>query len=853
MIHIEQQVRAAYFAKFSFPVLVRKAGDKYEKSPLIQGATSGDARNWPSIIKGYPYNYRHLDWNQLSLRTAFGFVPLAANMVVVDADNEDSVRLMDFLTTKVWEANGGEEVPYVNTGRGKHYYFKATDSLLEAEGGALKKGMNNWLTPDLVPVDWLLESRCEHLHLDYRAGANFFLITPWSRSIDDSKRWTPSENFPLVDIPLSDLVPDRWRDLVLSRLPPVPDELVELLSAAYRKAERKTTFVTGVGRPEDDDSGDDEVARRVKLGWLAEHLPKLVSQRGGSLPLDDRRTWINVATALKAYGAPISLFRSICWPDMTEREIERQWKSFNPQTNRTRIGTVIKLVKDHLNIEVSWGQKSADRDAELVEEGRESSTEEVRRAVKALLANWTLPILGDLDPIPLELLPKELKRKVRGREVFHLIPLTYPVLMKLYGYEVFFETHVKKLIALRRGSEGRVQGVTHLENIETELRYILKRNKLSGNPKEIIRYEARNRERSLVREWLDSIAPTPDDSVFRKLSNSVVLAPNAGKEQERLKDVYLKKWLMQCIAVNYLEEFEQATGLKFQQRGILIFQGNQGIGKTTFFMQVLPNIETYGLPALANLTYKEGLVLGLDKDSFIRATTTWVAEIGEAEQTLGRRDREALKAFYTSAIDEVRYPYAEHATITHRRTVFVGSVNVDKFLSDDTGNERIWVLNVGAFNRSLLGEVREGRAKLWGWAKYEFFRLLREDPLHVIWLDDHERVMRDRINQRSEIENVWVDAIREKFSPIQPTEEGGIWLRTSEIHHALVGAEKTVGEVASMPNAQRARRDIGSALKRLGFSSAHRNTGTFYYVLPVPATGNGNRKWPDGGIDDEED
>jgi predicted P-loop ATPase len=52
----------------------------------------------------------------------------------------------------------------------------------------------------------------------------------------------------------------------------------------------------------------------------------------------------------------------------------------------------------------------------------------------------------------------------------------------------------------------------------------------------------------------------------------------------------------------------------------------------------------------------------------------------------------------TSDMDKIRRPYARTASEYSRRTVFVATVNEDRFLIDSTGNSRFWTLPVVEIN-----------------------------------------------------------------------------------------------------------------------------------------------------------
>ena len=88
------------------------------------------------------------------------------------------------------------------------------------------------------------------------------------------------------------------------------------------------------------------------------------------------------------------------------------------------------------------------------------------------------------------------------------------------------------------------------------------------------------------------------------------------------------------------------------------------------------------------LYFGEGVCIDpRNKDSIIQATSNWLCELGEIGSTL-KKDMDSVKAMLTKANDEYRLPYGKATLKFPRMTSFVGTVNDDKFLIDQTGNRR---------------------------------------------------------------------------------------------------------------------------------------------------------------------
>lgn len=145
----------------------------------------------------------------------------------------------------------------------------------------------------------------------------------------------------------------------------------------------------------------------------------------------------------------------------------------------------------------------------------------------------------------------------------------------------------------------------------------------------------------------------------------------------QLKETLITKWLISAVAAAY-----SCNGISAQ--GILVFQGEQSLGKTRWFNSLVPKE--------LNLI-KDGFLLNpSDKDSVKQACSFWLVELGEIDSTFRKSDIAALKAFVTADQDIIRNPYARKESRYARRTIFFGSVNPEEFLADSTGNRRYWTI-----------------------------------------------------------------------------------------------------------------------------------------------------------------
>jgi len=182
---------------------------------------------------------------------------------------------------------------------------------------------------------------------------------------------------------------------------------------------------------------------------------------------------------------------------------------------------------------------------------------------------------------------------------------------------------------------------------------------------------AYSRSYNPVAEWITSKPWDKKTERFDPLVNSL------GAEHIEIARSLLWRWLLSCVAAVF-----ERDGISAQ--GALILQGNQYIGKTSWFRALVgKNIEFVKL---------EGAINPSNKDSAKIALSHWLVELAEIASTFRKADIDALKAFLTSQRDDIRLPYRRDYSSFSRRTVFMGSVNERQFLVDDTGNRRYWVI-----------------------------------------------------------------------------------------------------------------------------------------------------------------
>ena len=189
----------------------------------------------------------------------------------------------------------------------------------------------------------------------------------------------------------------------------------------------------------------------------------------------------------------------------------------------------------------------------------------------------------------------------------------------------------------------------------------------------VMNYITRYATRHKFNPVLDAIKSVKWDGVDRISQIYNIFRIPADTEEGLYSRIFIYKWLLQCVC-GLFNTIDNPFSLDI----VLVFIGRQGIGKTRFFEKL----------ALSSKFFGEGMCIDpRDKDSIIQATSKWISELGEIGSTM-KKDMDSVKAFITKSTDEYRTPYGRASLHYPRITSFVGTVNDNEYLIDQTGNRR---------------------------------------------------------------------------------------------------------------------------------------------------------------------
>lgn len=310
----------------------------------------------------------------------------------------------------------------------------------------------------------------------------------------------------------------------------------------------------------------------------------------------------------------------------------------------------------------------------------------------------------------------------------------------------------------------------------------------TGNLGDFVTYLSDQNLFNPVAQWITA-NPWDGKPRMRALYDTVTPKQDRTLEDGRsLRDVLIMRWMLSAIAAAF-----QPNGVS--AHGILTLQGDQYLGKTKWFKNLVP-------PELGVL--KDGMILRPDdKDSVKQACSFWLVELGELDATFRKSDIAALKSFITNQSDVLRRAYARKESHFARRTVFFGSVNPREYLHDPTGNRRYWTIECKALDLHHGLDMQQVWAEAYAlWLGGEGYYLLPEE-MAALNTHNEEFTVTDPIEQRLQTRLAW-EAIRGEWQ----------WKTVTDVLIS-VGIEKpTQGDATK--GAQVLRKLNGGQAKRSG-------------------------------------
>ncbi|MBD2078392.1 VapE domain-containing protein [Leptolyngbya sp. FACHB-17] len=201
-----------------------------------------------------------------------------------------------------------------------------------------------------------------------------------------------------------------------------------------------------------------------------------------------------------------------------------------------------------------------------------------------------------------------------------------------------------------------------------------------------------------------------------------------------LEKVYIIKTLVAAVKRVYQPGCQHDTVL-------ILRSDEQGLYKTSFFTELA------GAEFFTSLTLTQ-----YDKDELMICHSKWMIELEECEGTIKPHMMSKLKGFITRRFDSYRRPYSKNSCTVHRQFILVGTTNQSKFLQDETGNRRFWVVNI---DRKIdIKAVRKYRDLIWSAAIF----LYRND--YPTYLSEAEQALSNKVNaEKFKQADVWTELV----------------------------------------------------------------------------------------------
>lgn len=190
--------------------------------------------------------------------------------------------------------------------------------------------------------------------------------------------------------------------------------------------------------------------------------------------------------------------------------------------------------------------------------------------------------------------------------------------------------------------------------------------------------------RNPLKEWLDSLVWD------QKKRLDTYLIDTAGAVNNTYTKIIGRKFLIGAVA----RAFQPGC----QMDSTVILQGEQGLRKSSW------------IAILGGEWKATGRIDPSDKDTYCNMAGRWIMELPEINQTLSKRDVNAIKAFLTEREDIYRTPFGRVSQAIPRTTVFIGTINpnVTGYLRDPTGERRYWPVScIRMADPEKLKEIRE--------------------------------------------------------------------------------------------------------------------------------------------------
>jgi predicted P-loop ATPase len=274
------------------------------------------------------------------------------------------------------------------------------------------------------------------------------------------------------------------------------------------------------------------------------------------------------------------------------------------------------------------------------------------------------------------------------------------------------------------------------------------------------------------------------------------LADGVETHNPELWKLCLRRWLIALVG--------SLIDPKVVNHQVLVFSGPQGIGKTTWINNLVPDeLKEY---------YFSGTINPDNKDTYSFMSDCMLINMDELEN-LNRSQVGSLKECITKGQLKVRRPFRRNPEVLMRRASFAGSVNSSKFLNDPTGSRRFLCFEVSKFEKECGASIEQVYSQV--------LALFKSGEQHYFDGEDNNLIQAN--NSKFEqilMEEEWV---KQLFLPCDPTKEVCEYMNASDVAVVIRDTYKQNVGISNINN-------IGRAMTKLAFSTAKKD-GYKKYVL----------------------
>ncbi|MCB2218987.1 MAG: virulence-associated E family protein [Bacteroidetes bacterium] len=256
-----------------------------------------------------------------------------------------------------------------------------------------------------------------------------------------------------------------------------------------------------------------------------------------------------------------------------------------------------------------------------------------------------------------------------------------------------------------------------------------------------------------------------------------------------------KKWLIAAVASVLDENTINHT--------VIIFSGPQGIGKTTWMQNLIPDcLDKY----IFSGTINPG-----NKDTLIQLSECFLINMDELEN-MNRTEIGTFKETITKSKIRLRRPYGYNNENYTRRASFMGSVNTPQFLNDLTGSRRFLCFETTSIN--YLHTIELDKVYAQAYSLYNSGSKFYFDKSEIDEITGH--------NEQYQIKTSEEELLLTHFEPATATEATHFLSATDILNKLTESAKISVHTGAAIV--------MGKALKKHNFLRFKRN-GRYVYAV----------------------